>query len=416
MNSFSGGTMDETSYYWWYAYAPFEPGEHNRPHMGQVIRYYRELRGWAIKDLAKALQITEHHVYEIESGSSMPESIERRTILAKLLKIPPALMGLSIIVSTDQGTSLNDESEITGIIRVIDAQRMAAYEDLLFMSWELYYMGNLQFATRNIDQWIRVLSHAAKEARGIERDQVLALLCRFNQLSCTAARDRKDTGQAYHEGKKAIDIALHLENAELIASAYYRRMRVYLQEEEYDKAAQDVEVALHYVDVVRDPLKATLYRAAAETFAPIAGEDRQLQKQCLMYLDSASRIIRKGNLEPDGSFLKPDISSVQIERAATLAQFHRSKDAHNALILAHEQISPGNIRRRKDLLLAEAETYLSENELGECCEMILESLKLTQATSSRSNETWMLSLYRQLQQRDANNPLVCRLGMELGVD
>jgi len=43
--------MSETTYYWWHAYAPFEPGEQNRPHMGKVIHYYRELREWSIKDL-----------------------------------------------------------------------------------------------------------------------------------------------------------------------------------------------------------------------------------------------------------------------------------------------------------------------------------------------------------------------------
>ena len=407
--------MSETPYYWWYAYAPFEPGEHNRPHMGQVIRYYRELRGWAIKDLAKALQVSEHHVYEIESSGNMPESISRRTLIAKLLKIPPALLGLSIIAAADEQTRATVEDDISGIVRAIDAQRMTAYEDILAMSWELYYMGNLQYATRNVAHWIRFLSRMVSDAKGIEHDQVLAMLCRFYQLSCTAARDRKDTVRAIYDGKKAIDIALHLENAELIAEAYYRRIRVYLQEEQYDKAIQDVEAALHYLDVVRDPLKATLYKAAAEAYAPTAGNDKQVQKQCLMYLDSAGRVIRKGSLEPDGSFVKPDISSVQIERAAAFTQFDRRKDAHNALIIAHEQIPPGNMRRQKDLLLVEAETYLSENELGGCCESILESLKLMQATGSRSNETWVLSLYQQLQQRDANNPLVCRLGVELGV-
>jgi tetratricopeptide (TPR) repeat protein len=308
------------------------------------------------------------------------------------------------------------EYNITGIIKHIDAQRMLAYEDILTMSWELYYVGNLQSVTRNIGQWLHVLSLTVKDARGLSRDQVLAMLCRYYQLSCTAARDRMNTTQALHDSKKAIDIALQLENAELIASAYYRRTRVFLQQEHYEKAIQDMEFALRYVDLIRDPLKTTLYRAAAEACAPLAKDDRPLQKKCLTYLDSAARIVRKGNLEADGSFVKPDIASVQIERAAALTQFHRFKDAHNALMIAHEHIPPDNIRRKKDLLLAEAENYLFEVELDGSCESIIEALKLSRATSSRSNEKWMLSLYQQLHQRDTNHPLVCRLGLELGVE
>ncbi len=55
-----GGNRDETAYYWWYAYGSFDPGEYNLPHMGQVIRHYRGLRKWTIKDFAKALQVTDH--------------------------------------------------------------------------------------------------------------------------------------------------------------------------------------------------------------------------------------------------------------------------------------------------------------------------------------------------------------------
>ena len=101
--------MDETAYYWWYTYGSFDPGEHNLPHMGQVIRHYRGFRKWTIKDFAKALQVTDHYVYEIESSSNLPESISRRTAIAKLLKIPPALLGLSIITPIDQ--IIGDETE-----------------------------------------------------------------------------------------------------------------------------------------------------------------------------------------------------------------------------------------------------------------------------------------------------------------
>ena len=407
--------MGGTAYYWWYIYASFDPGEYNLPHMGQVIHHYRALRQWTIKDFAKALQVTEHYIYEIESSSNMPESISRRTAIAKLLNIPPALLGLSIITPIEQVIGEEITNDITGVIKHIDAQRMLAYEDILTMSWELYYVGNLQSVTRNVDQWLQMLSLMAKEASGLSRDQVLAMLCHYYQLSCTVARDRMHTTQALHDSKKAIDIALQLENPELIASAYYRRTRIYLQQERHEKAVQDMESALRYADLVRDPLKTTLYRAVAEAYVPLAKDDRPLQKKCLMYLDTAARIVRKGNLEADGSFVKPDIASIQIERAAALTQFHRYKDARNALMIAHEHIPPDNIRRKKDLLLVEAEDYLCEDEVDGSCESIFEALKLSRATDSRSNEKWMLSLHQQLHVRDANHPLVCRLGLELGI-
>ena len=70
--------MKATQNIWWYIYGPFDPGENNLPHLGQVIRYYRELRQWKAKDLADALGQSPRHVYEIESSPNMPELISRR--------------------------------------------------------------------------------------------------------------------------------------------------------------------------------------------------------------------------------------------------------------------------------------------------------------------------------------------------
>src|SRR5690242_11637154 len=88
----------ETQNQWWYIYGPFDPGENNLPHLGQVIRYYRELRQWKVKDLADALGQSPRHVYEIESSANMPELISRRQAISNLLKIPPVLLGLSVII------------------------------------------------------------------------------------------------------------------------------------------------------------------------------------------------------------------------------------------------------------------------------------------------------------------------------
>lgn len=150
--------------YWWYIYGPFDPGENNLPHLGQVIRYYRELRNWKVKDLADAMGQTPRHIYEIESSANMPELISRRQTLSNLLKIPPVLLGLSVVIPDDG--SNKTIFEVLGTIKVIDPRTINMCENMLNLSWELYYTSSAQHAASNISQWIRVLTSAAKEARG----------------------------------------------------------------------------------------------------------------------------------------------------------------------------------------------------------------------------------------------------------
>src|SRR5579859_7115186 len=227
--------MNTRQHQWWYAYGPFDPGENYLPHLGQVIRYYRELRKWKVKDLADALGQSVRHIYEIESSFNMPELISRRQALCDILKIPPVLLGLAVI-DNSEGKAL--QGETAGTVKIIDSQTMSMYEGLLALSWELYYTASAQRAANNIDYWIQLLTNTIKEARSIQRDQLLALLCRFYQLSSVAARDRMNLPQALKDGTKAVDLAYQLENPELISAALFRRARTYIKQQKYSTSIQ----------------------------------------------------------------------------------------------------------------------------------------------------------------------------------
>src|SRR5579883_1167633 len=404
--------MKTHSSYWWHIYGPFDPGENNLPHLGQVIRHYRELRNWKVKDLADAMGQTPRHIYEIESSANMPELISRRQTLSNLLKIPPALLGLSVIIPDNSSNKAIAES--LGMIKVIDQHTINVYEDMLNSSWELYYTSSAQSAANNISHWIQVLTNAAKEARGLQQSQLLAMLCRFSQLSGVVARDRMDISLALYDGKKAIDLAFQLENPELIAAALFRRAKTLLQQKKYNAAIQDLEAALPYADKSRDLLKGYVYQATAEVYSLIAGTDTHKQKKSLNMLDLVGRIIRKGNLEDDGSFVKLNIAGLYIDRARALTLFHRTEEAHNALDIARNNLGPELTRWQARLLIADAQIYLAENDPESCSEIALEALKVVRATRSQSNEKRIQNVYQQAQQLYPYHPLVSRLGLQLG--
>lgn len=397
--------------YWWYIYGPFDPGENNLPHLGQVIRYYRELRQWKAKDLADALGQTPRHVYEIESSANMPELISRRQTIAQLLKIPPILLGLSIVLPGDDLEQIGIEK--AGTIRAIDPQTMNIYESMLILSWELYYTSSAQRAASNINHWIQILTDAAKEARGVQRHQLIAMLCRFYQLSGVAARDRMDLARALRDGRKAVDLAFQLENPELIAASLFRRAKTYLKQEKYDLAIQDLEAAVPYADRSRDPLKGYVYQATAEAYSLVTPKDIQTQKKSLNMLDQVGRIVRKGNLENDGSFVKLNVAGLYMDRASALTLYRKPDEAHNALDVVRANLGPELTRWQARLLIADAQTYLAENDPESCCDMAFEALKVVRATQSLSNEARIQNLYQQLERSYPHHPLVNRLGIQL---
>lgn len=403
--------MEENVHRWWHAYGPFDEGEHHLPHLGQVIRYYRELRQWKAKDLAEALGQSVRHVYEIESSPNMPELISRRYAISKLLSIPPALLGLSVIVSANQAEALGIQA--AGTIKAIDAHTMDVYESMLAANWQLYYTSSAQHAAVNIQSCIQLLTTLAKNARGVEQAQITGLLCRFYQLAGVAARDRMDMNQALRDGKKAVELAFQLENPELIAASLFRRAKTSMKLQRYTAAMQDLESALPYAGQSRDPLKGYVYQATAEAYANLPKKDAMQQKQCFRLFDQVARIIRKGNLEDDGSFVKLNIAGLYIDKAQAYAHYGKYEEAHNALNTARSNLGPELTRWQARLFIADAQICFAEGDPGSSCEIALDALKIVHATQSSSNKARIQRLYEQLQSTYPHHPLVNRLGTQL---
>src|SRR5437660_4428712 len=345
-------------YYWWYVYGYFAPGADNLPCVGEVITYYLALSGLSKEKLAEVLQCTERYVEMLKSPNNkdMPKLLPRRILLAKALQIPPILLGLSSITLYEWGDGKPLLAEGIGQDPVASTETMTFYERMLALSWELYYTSSVQKAADSIDDAFQKLTTDFEHATGIKKDQYDAMRCRFYQLQSLVCRDRVEIDQAIGHQHEAVSIAFRLKNAELIASSLLRRARAYHHIPERKLALKDALDSLPYADLSRDPLKGKCYQMAGESQAYLAGSNKDLQEKSLFYFNKAAQIARSGNLEPDGSFVKTDVTSISIERAKALTLFGRFEDAHNALAIARKKLSPELTRWQVNLLIEEAKT------------------------------------------------------------
>src|SRR6266849_1695151 len=400
-------------YYWWYVYGYFTPGEGNFPHIGQVIRYYRKMSGLEKGALAIILRCTKRYVEMLESdqNSVMPQLISRRILLAKALHIPPIVLGLSSLALYEEGNATPLLSELLEADSITDARRMAFYEGTLALSWEFYYTSSIERAAKNIDICFEMLNDEAKEAKGVQRDQFDAMRCRFYRLSALVARERMEIDKALDQINEAISIASRLRNTELIAYSLVGRIRIYFYKQLNEHALQDAETACSYADadLLRDPLKGKCYQMAGEAQAYLAGDDKILQDKSLTYFYKAGRIARKCNLEPDGSFVKTDLTSIYIERAKALRLFRRFDEAHNAFAIARKNLSPELTRWQVNLLIEEAKTYFAEGDVTSCCSSLIDAIPIVRAIQLQNREEPIRSLLEKCKNREPRNDAVIRL-------
>lgn len=409
-------------HYWWNAYGNFAPGQGNLPHLGQVIRYYRKFHSLRKEEVASILGYTKRYIEMLESDQnvSMPDLISRRVLLANVLHIPPLLLGLSSLAllpaqEAEQKVALAEfvTEEITA-----DTQTMGFYESMLNLSWELYYTSSVQRASRSVAFCCELLMDELKEAKeGIRRDQFKALQSGFYRLSALIARERMEFDMALEQINQAILLASELNNAELIASSLIGRIRIYFCQQQYEQALRDAQRACFYadMDLLRDPLKGKCYQMAGEAQAYMAGENRNLQEKSLRYFEKAARIARTGNLEPDGSFVKTDLTSIYIEWAKALTLFRRFDEAHDAYAIARKKLSPELTRWHMNLLIEEAKTYIAEGDVSSCCLCLLDALPIVRAIGVPNREGVIRRLLEKCKQQNPRDEVVKRLEKMLQV-
>lgn len=405
------GEIEVEPYYWWYPYGRFAPGDHNLPCAGEVLSYYLHLREQEISkyEVRTMFPWTERYTQMLTSqkNRSMPESLPRRIFLCKVLHIPPALLGLNALALAPVNAMLV-EADV-----VASPASMQFYERLLAVSWELYYTSSVEKAAHSITDCLQLLDQEAVNASGVRKDQYDALRCRFYQLCSLVARDRLALDQSLAYEHQAVEIALRLKNAELIAASLLRRARIYIKQRAYEPALTDAHAALPYANLSRDPLKGKCYQMAGEAAGYCAGPSRTKQQQSLAYFDVAAKIARKGDLTPDGSFVKTDITSISIEKAEALISFGRFEEAQNALAIARKQLSPEQTRWKVNLVLAEAEMYLAQREISSCGYSLLDALEIARAVHLQGKELRIRALADACRQIDATNLTLSQLDKRL---
>src|SRR6266498_3658496 len=114
-------------------YGPFRVDSTGTPLYGDVVRYFRKLKGYSASYVASQLGgVTERWVLRMEHENKVPTSLTRRQAICTLLGIPPVLLG--IITVTDDG--------VTPVARVKQLSiDIGIYNSSLAILWDSYRAG-----------------------------------------------------------------------------------------------------------------------------------------------------------------------------------------------------------------------------------------------------------------------------------
>jgi transcriptional regulator with XRE-family HTH domain len=213
------------SLYWWSRYGDFSPGVGILPHIGEVIAHYRKQRYRTQADCAKAAGVILRTVQEWQTAI-MTNDQERRIFLAKLLKIPPALLGLDWRLVYYQDNTGKHEAPSEQWIHLLEEDSFYNYEDPLIAAWEMMYSGRLLVIANRFERRLTKLVKIVKEASAQDKEAWLWMLAQFYVIASIIAqyrgRDEQHQQQVMSATASAMQIAQQIDDAELMGRCLYQ--------------------------------------------------------------------------------------------------------------------------------------------------------------------------------------------------
>ncbi|MGB8343468.1 MAG: hypothetical protein WCD86_01225, partial [Ktedonobacteraceae bacterium] len=221
-------------------YGKYSPGLFGLPHMGEVFADYRKRRGDSQETFAIVCGTDKQSVVYWE-GLPYFSDMERRIFLSKVLHIPPALIGLTWrnIIDEDKTQAYIDSFE--SLTAMLEENSYGLYEDVLALAHTGPNKYSLS-ATYRFYKHQQELERIVEQAPENEKDNWKTLLSGYYQHSAFIAQHHKEDKQALSYINSAVETAssLKLLDREILGSSLYKRSRIYLMQNNYDLARQDI--------------------------------------------------------------------------------------------------------------------------------------------------------------------------------
>ncbi|MBV9688325.1 MAG: hypothetical protein JO202_01305, partial [Ktedonobacteraceae bacterium] len=211
------------------------------PEAGQVMRYFRKqaklsakafgvLYGRAVN--ADGSPICERWILEMELENKVPMDMSKRKAIARLLGIPPMLLGLAVLehLAVEQPPQWAPAALARGHTALpkvgLDTTK---YQDTIRTLSLLHVTSHAQSSLSQLHADIGDLERLERQAQGEFRSHVQELLFVDQFLTALIVRDQREFSLSYYHANEAVRVAKSMNDPDLIVTALRIRGRTRLE-------------------------------------------------------------------------------------------------------------------------------------------------------------------------------------------
>ncbi len=380
---------------------------------GVIIREARTAKGWSRADLAEVYgrffhedSISEETIRMWEDYNKVPKKPKRRQVLAILLDIPLAALGLEPVASLALETA---NQQISKGINIAEATtRLQQFKHQNHATTARPLLTNILETIHNIHDEVPYASQK-------KRTQFLELLCDYQQFVAGIYKDACQYDKALYYQNKAYCVAKTLQYSEQIALALWRRGLTYSAQENIQAAISDFLAAQSF-QTKPSHLDGAIWSSLGHVQA-LSATNASEQTRAFHSLDQAERLLDKAKREPDTYFVKFNAEGYLLNRAsawieATTGNFRSPTHAFD--MLAEVPADESRKRRYGYSTYLQARVWLEKGELPMATRLALDTLDVAGQIQSQALINRLNTLYQELRgTRYGNSPELAELSVEL---
>jgi len=406
-----------------------------RSPLGRLLQDMREAKGWSPDQFGRlygqALRdkpIKGKTIQRMEQMNELPKSEKRRYVLAQLLDIPLALVGLGYLEQ-----SLLTEKETPKALNLVE------YRATLNEYWNKHYTGTAQETIADVKKRINKLHSVFPYTYTSEKSTMIELLCGFNIIVGDIERDQQHYSSAMKHLNNAVVVARENENYTFYAAALLDRGGTFLDKGQtaivhngklgtttryLKQALHDFSAALELEKVhpLPNDVKGTALTGLGIAQSHLA-EDTQDLNQALTWMDKTEILIGQNDSKENeyrftatGKFAEGEyhVDRAAILLGATNKKLRNPNEMLVQLTLARKHTDASYTRRNAFIDIQSAKAYFDRGEYPMATKLASDALLVVGAIESWVNIARISRLYADLKESSYGNSFeVAQLGVEL---
>ena len=355
---------------------------------GDLVRSYREQRGWTQEELAERWGHARAYVSQIERGKRKLDSVTKIMRLADILNIPQEkLEEIGKGIPKRKIDAQRPEQADSAILQML----LAPGRDMVQLSYMVWIADQQPVIEESLRNLIYQLDHAIISYHGELMKPAQQLLAYAHQMMGKIAFDRLDFAAASGHFAEMIDLGEELHDPDIITLGMTLQASILRKRGRFEHAARYFNAAKPYADIASMGVQGVRYNLMARLYYN-SGNEQDFLRTINLALEMAH------DMKESITMLANDFSLDEVlqEQASGYTELWKPEKAIEIYQQTDKLRSFRPLRDQGGYIINKAQAYLQREDLDQGIALSLKGIELASEYQSKRHIGWIEKSYHRL--------------------